>query len=171
MTALWLKQEWHASCVPLKRFQNTAVTQQTWLTTCEGNTANFWRSNQSLHLRMRKLPWSSKLLIQVHRFFRRYFQPSCHTAQAEQKQFGAFISNISFYLNEILIVTLKYLLQWCFNYRNTIAIVKMDAIVTPTHHPSWCTSVKNRKSRGKLLSCLLSLRSRKVMYSRNACSV
>ena len=23
-------------------------------------------------------------------------------------------------------------MQWCFNYRNTIAIVKMDAIVTPT---------------------------------------
>ena len=43
---------------------------------------------------MRKLPRSSKLLIQVNRFFWRYFQPSCHTAQAEQKQFQVPFCNL-----------------------------------------------------------------------------
>ena len=63
-----------------------------------GNTTNltdhlqrkqkfFLKSNQSLHLGMRKLSRSSKLLIQVNRFLPQYFQPNCHTAEAEQKQF------------------------------------------------------------------------------------
>ena len=54
-----------------------------------------------------------------------FFSQFCITCIVQGRWNGAFISNISFYLNEILIVTLK-----C-HYRNTIAIVKMGAIVTP----------------------------------------
>ena len=46
-----------------------------------------------------------------------FFSQFCITCIVQERWNGAFISNISFYLNEILIVTLK-----C-HYRNSIAIV------------------------------------------------
>ena len=46
-----------------------------------------------------------------------FFSQFCITCIVQGRWNGAFISNISFYLNEILIVTLK-----C-HYRNSIAIV------------------------------------------------
>ena len=46
-----------------------------------------------------------------------FFSQFCITRIVQRRWNGAFISNISFYLNEILIVTLK-----C-HYRNTIAMV------------------------------------------------
>ena len=72
-----------------------------------------------------------------------FFSQFCITCIVQGRWNGAFISNISFYLNEILIVTLKChyrnsiaivspLSQYYCNGVSTIAIVKMGAIVTPT---------------------------------------
>ena len=71
-----------------------------------------------------------------------FFSQFCITCIVQGRWNGAFISNISFYLNETLIATLKChyrnsiaivspLSQYYCNAVPTIAIVKMGAIVTP----------------------------------------
>ena len=125
-----------------------------------------------------KLPHSSSRAkaiwgIYIKHIFLSQWNTNCHTKMSLSQSGLEIATDTVANATNICdsITNIAILLQWCFNYHNTIAIVKLGAIVTPTHHHSCCTSVKTRKSRGKLLSCLLSLRSRKVMCSRNACSV
>ena len=74
-----------------------------------------------------------------------FFSQFCITCIVQEGWNGAFVSNISCYLNEMLVLTLKchyhnsittitILLQRCLNNCNTITIVKMGAIVTPIGH-------------------------------------